>query len=1027
MREHRSRHDYDLFESSIEFTSAQQFDGEGGLLSELAEPGMARRIAPLSTIADEGAPAVAPAGDFLYFASDRAGSLGGFDLFRTRLTRTGFGPVENLGPAINSSADDMDPALSADGFRLFFSTNRSTTEPHLYQLYGSVSREVYIDHDAVNTSGFTDLLSGLWPWLLLLLLLAMLFYLLSRLLRDAAWRKRFGQLGLLAQCLLLSLALHMLIAGALALWRVGNEISDYIAQSGGARVILASTGPASDAAAQIRGAFISDDLASSLTIDPPALDPSPSFAAGAEPAVASIQTPEPEQAPVPESSDTRVTIDPSPIMQRSVHEVSTSQAASDPFAPRVIPTLISASLPIASSPEAPTREPSAAVFQSEDEHAVSARFEIGSIPAQSPAILTKSPAIPTTPSAGVPINDRGGAPPRTSTLLTKDDTRIDSPSLAPEPISTNVALPGAIDPSLPMAAEPTLEPREPAATGPSTQPLLIDLAATRANGLVITSARPTDNGARSARSSIAVQISTETPVSSSPTSNTTRPIDLNASALASPTKHARYAVPVPSSVVTDAAEPSLEASSDEAMRRSTEPSSLPPAPIVFVNESSIGVAANAPTDRLLPSVSVVKPSVVATAIPSIAPDSNPSGSTASGLNLPEGLAYALAAAPAAANAARLPPEEAPVQPKETFEQRDPEVRAEVLEQMGGSKQTEKAVGMALDWFITHQHPDGRWSGKQFDDRCGKCTDPAEFESDGAMTGIVLLCFLGAGHTPIGDSPYQANVARAIDWLVARQEPTGDLRRGETMYSQTVGTVALCEALAMTRDPKLIVPTRRAVAFLESNWQSRVRRARSGDLDSKADADNTSVLGWQVMAMESARRAGIEVSGATFDAARAWLDYVADASRPGRYSYRRGEAPSPAMTAEAMFVRQLLVSTEDTRAMQQSAEFILQTLPRWRGQAVDRDARASDTGDAQTYYWYYATLALFQHQGDAWKHWNEALVPALLENQHQTGPAAGSWDPQDPWSRLGGRVYQTAICTLSLEVYYRYKPAGVQRR
>ena len=53
-------------------------------------------------------------------------------------------------------------------------------------------------------------------------------------------------------------------------------------------------------------------------------------------------------------------------------------------------------------------------------------------------------------------------------------------------------------------------------------------------------------------------------------------------------------------------------------------------------------------------------------------------------------------------------------------------------------------------------------------------------------------------------------------------------------------------------------------------------------------------------------------------------------------------------------------------------------------------------------------------------WNDQLVPELLAHQEQAGPVSGSWAPTDAWSRMGGRVYQTAVCTLSLEVYYRYR-------
>ena len=288
-----------------------------------------------------------------------------------------------------------------------------------------------------------------------------------------------------------------------------------------------------------------------------------------------------------------------------------------------------------------------------------------------------------------------------------------------------------------------------------------------------------------------------------------------------------------------------------------------------------------------------------------------------------------------------------------------------------------------------------------------------------MTGLSLLCFLGAGHTHLQEGPYQAPVKRALDWLVARQLADGDLRRDaanpqravETMYSHNIATVALCEAFAMTRDSKLTQPTRRAVAFMvsiQANPDPRRRAAR-------ARAEDTSVIGWQVMAMHSARRSGFTVPRGAFDAAAAWLDGVESRSTKGRYSYSKGEAASAAMTAEAMFIRQLLGHGNGEARMQESAAFVLETPPRW-------------ADGAPTHYWYYATLAMFQHQGESWRAWTDLLVPELLKHQHQSGPRAGTWDPKDEWSRLGGRIYQTAICTLSLEVYYRYKaPAASPER
>jgi hypothetical protein len=119
-------------------------------------------------------------------------------------------------------------------------------------------------------------------------------------------------------------------------------------------------------------------------------------------------------------------------------------------------------------------------------------------------------------------------------------------------------------------------------------------------------------------------------------------------------------------------------------------------------------------------------------------------------------------------------------------------------------------------------------------------------------------------------------------------------------------------------------------------------------------------------------------------------------------------PTPAMTAEAMFSQQLLGMGRDDPRMAESASLLLRNLPDW-------------SRDANTYYWYYATLALFQHQGDAWFTWNDAMTSAILARQSAAGPDAGSWAPVDRWSNIGGRVYQTAMCALCLEVYYRYLP------
>ncbi|MDA1005341.1 MAG: hypothetical protein O3A87_02510, partial [Verrucomicrobia bacterium] len=82
---------------------------------------------PLSAInspANDRGPAFSPDGRYLYFASDREGGEGGSDLYVARWDLNNWtGPVA-LGAPLNTAADEFGPAPSADGSRLYFSSNR---------------------------------------------------------------------------------------------------------------------------------------------------------------------------------------------------------------------------------------------------------------------------------------------------------------------------------------------------------------------------------------------------------------------------------------------------------------------------------------------------------------------------------------------------------------------------------------------------------------------------------------------------------------------------------------------------------------------------------------------------------------------------------------------------------------------------------------------------------------------------------------------------------------------------------------
>jgi len=248
VREDLFRRHYDLYVS----TMTERGWGAPKLLEEL------------SGSFNEGAPAISPIGDFIYFASDRPGGAGGYDLYRARLTPDGFGPVASLGPPVNTSGNELDPALSLDGFVIHFSTDRTGLieggfADAGYDVYKAHSREVY--RTLVTEGARVDwgaLIGELWPWLLALALLLALLIIALLLLRDTRFRKRWIALSLLMQCLLLSVLLHALLAALFTAWHVKTRLEGLMDSDGGTRVALVSRSPGSGAsgiASQVRGMF----------------------------------------------------------------------------------------------------------------------------------------------------------------------------------------------------------------------------------------------------------------------------------------------------------------------------------------------------------------------------------------------------------------------------------------------------------------------------------------------------------------------------------------------------------------------------------------------------------------------------------------------------------------------------------------------------------------------------------------------------------------------------------------------------
>jgi hypothetical protein len=339
--------------------------------------------------------------------------------------------------------------------------------------------------------------------------------------------------------------------------------------------------------------------------------------------------------------------------------------------------------------------------------------------------------------------------------------------------------------------------------------------------------------------------------------------------------------------------------------------------------------------------------------------------------------------------------------------RKKEERQEAVKLYGGTKASEAAVERGLDWLAAHQSPNGSWGLNHFHVNCKhpRCADAGTVASDPAGTGVALLPFLGAGHTPTAGK-HRHTVTRALHWLVSQQQPNGTwLARDDArpMYGHALASIALCEAYGMTQDAKLRKPAQKALDYIVKAQHP----ASGGWRYHPNQSADTSVVGWQLMALKSGEMAGLSVPPKTFAGIKRWLASV-EGNKPvgGLFGYQSA-TPTPAMTAQGLLCLQYLGARRDDPRMRAGTNYLLAHLPR--------------QGAETSYYWYHATQVMYHMQGKHWKAWNDKLRDLLVSTQETRGALAGSWQPVDHRERPGGRVYATALRLLMLEVYYRHLP------
>ena len=383
----------------------------------------------------------------------------------------------------------------------------------------------------------------------------------------------------------------------------------------------------------------------------------------------------------------------------------------------------------------------------------------------------------------------------------------------------------------------------------------------------------------------------------------------------------------------------------------------------------------------------------------------------------------------------------------------------------------------LRWLLRHGNEDGSWSAKTCIDHCATTNEPCVRDGDAyctnydeGLTGLALLCFLGAGFSNESKQTISDKVANrglklcdkikdGLMFLKDRQKDDGSFSQQRTfMYNEALAAMALVENYGLSQNRYWKGPAQKAIDFIcraqrpspngpglwgwlyASRQEVEAKRMGTGDdpeLDAQLYESDVSVTAWCIMALKSAQICGLEVPDENMAGALEFVKWCTDPRGSGLVGYISPDGAGipvegtgletykyhvGTMSSLGMLVRTFVAHDRDDPTLEQSAGVLLKDLPE-----VYKDKHNLDY-----YYWYYGSLALNQYDGpDAprrsgkyWDKWEAAMERSLLELQddHEGTCNQGAWLDPDRWTHYGGPIYNTAINVLTLEVYYRFENA-----
>lgn len=302
---------------------------------------------------------------------------------------------------------------------------------------------------------------------------------------------------------------------------------------------------------------------------------------------------------------------------------------------------------------------------------------------------------------------------------------------------------------------------------------------------------------------------------------------------------------------------------------------------------------------------------------------------------------------------------------------------------------DRTVERSFTFLVSQQLSDGSFGRGRYDGHVG-------------ITALGCLALMSDGHLP-GRGEYGDAVGKGLEFILDHTTETGFIIGRTTshgpMYGHGFATLFLGEIYGMNQtDERVREALVRAVQLIV-NSQNEDGGWRYRPVPFDADL---SVTICQIMALRSARNAGIKVPKETIDRA---VKYVRDSQNPDggfRYMVSSGGSAWPRTAAGVASLFYAGIYEDD--AIDRGLDYLLRNaFPGTR----------SRIGEAHYYYGhYYAVQAMYLAGGEYWEKWWPAIRDELIRTQQ----ANGSWS-----DHYAGGAYATAMALIVLQMPKRYLP------